>query len=102
MVHIRSLYDHFMRCPRFQYIYLEGASRALHEDAFASLDITQPPIRRTKQRSVTSRALSGLYTQRNLFRNPIESNRNQIVFTIFRLIWNQMDVRLIQNQSENV
>ena len=32
-------------------------------------------------------------------RNPIESNRNQIVFTMHRLIWNQMDVRLVPNQS---
>ena len=29
------------------------------------------------------------------------SNRNQIVFTIYRLIWNQTDVCLIPNQSEN-
>ena len=34
------------------------------------------------------------------FRNLVESTRNQIVFTISRLIWNQTDVRLIQNQSE--
>ena len=37
------------------------------------------------------------YRQRNL----LESNWNQIVFPIFRLIWNQTDVRLVQNQSEN-
>ena len=35
------------------------------------------------------------------FRNRIKSNRNHIVFSIFRLIWNQMDVRLVRNQSEN-
>ena len=35
------------------------------------------------------------------FRNLIKSTRNQIVFTIFRLIWNQTDVRLVINQSEN-
>ena len=34
------------------------------------------------------------------FRNLIKSNRNQIVFTIFRLIYNQTDVRLVQNKSE--
>ena len=33
------------------------------------------------------------------FRNIIESNLNQIVFTISRLTWNQTDVRLVQNQS---
>ena len=37
------------------------------------------------------------HTQRNL----IKSNWNQIVFTIFRLIWNQPDVRLVPIQSEN-
>ena len=35
------------------------------------------------------------------FPNLITSNRNQIVFTIFRLIWNQTDVRLVPNQLEN-
>ena len=36
------------------------------------------------------------------FRNLIKSNRNQIVFAIFRLIWNQTVVRLVPNQSYNV
>ena len=35
------------------------------------------------------------------FRNLIKSNRNQIAFTIFRLIWNQTDIRLDPNKSEN-
>ena len=35
------------------------------------------------------------------FLDLIESTRNQIVFTIFRLILIQMDVRLNPNQSEN-
>ena len=30
------------------------------------------------------------------FRNIIKSNRNQSVFSIFRFIWNQADVRLVQ------
>ena len=34
-----------------------------------------------------------LHTE-NFFRNLIKSNRNQIVFTIFCLIWNQTDVHL--------
>ena len=41
-----------------------------------------------------------LHTEKS-FRNLIESTRNQIVFTIFLLIWNQTDVRLVPNQSEN-
>ena len=35
------------------------------------------------------------------FRNLMKENRNQIPFTILRLIWNQTDVRLVPNQSEN-
>ena len=35
------------------------------------------------------------------FRNLIKSTRNQIIFTIFRLIWNQTDVRLDPNQSKD-
>ena len=35
------------------------------------------------------------------FRILIKSNRNQIVFTIFLLISNQTDVRLVLNLSEN-
>ena len=41
-----------------------------------------------------------LHTQK-YFRNLIKLNQNYIVFTIFRLIWSQTDVRLVQNQSEN-
>ena len=33
--------------------------------------------------------------------NLIKSNRNQIVFAVFRLIWNQTDVCLVPNQSVN-
>ena len=40
-------------------------------------------------------------TPRNYLRNLIKSTRKQIVFTIFRLIWIQTDVRLDPNQSEN-
>jgi len=35
------------------------------------------------------------------FETCIKSNRNLIVFTIFWLIWNQTDVRLVPNQSAN-
>ena len=41
-----------------------------------------------------------LHTEKS-FRNLITSIRNQIVFSISRLIWNQPDVRLVPNQSEN-
>ena len=40
-----------------------------------------------------------LYTQRIFFRYLFKSIRNKIVFTIFRLIWSQTDVRLVPNQS---
>ena len=42
-----------------------------------------------------------VHTQRIFFRNLIKSTQNQIVFTIFRLIWIQTLVRLVANQSEN-
>ena len=40
-----------------------------------------------------------LHTEK-YFRNLIKSTMNQIVFTIFRLIWIQTDVHLDPNQSE--
>ena len=40
-----------------------------------------------------------LHTDKS-FRKFIKSNRNRIVFTILRLIWNITDVRLVPNQSE--
>ena len=46
------------------------------------------------------RLIAPIHTEKS-FRNLIKSNRNQIVFTIFWLIWNQTDVRLVPNQSEN-
>ena len=44
--------------------------------------------------------ISGFHTEKS-FLNLVKSNRNQIVFTIFRLISSQTDVRLVPNQSEN-
>ena len=32
----------------------------------------------------------------------IRNNRNQIVFTILRLFFNQLEFRLVTNQSENL
>ena len=46
----------------------------------------------------SSQVVLYLYTKK-FFRNLIKSNRNQIVFTIFRLIWNQSDDRLVPSQS---
>ena len=51
---------------------------------------------------VSDYKLSTSHTQRQTsFRNLIKSTRNQIVFTILRLIWNRTDVRLDPNQLEN-
>jgi len=36
-----------------------------------------------------------------IFFNLLNSNRNQIIFTIFQMNWIQTDVRLDPNQSEN-
>ena len=41
---------------------------------------------------------AGVHTEKS-FRNLIKSNRNQILFTIFWLIWYQKDVSLVPNQS---
>ena len=43
---------------------------------------------------------SDIHTEK-YFRNLFKSTRNQILFTIYQLIWNQTYVRLDQNQSEN-
>jgi len=43
-------------------------------------------------------SLGIIHTEKS-FRNLIKSTWNQIVFTIFRLIWFQTDVRLVPNQS---
>ena len=42
------------------------------------------------------KSLRQKHTQRIL----IESNRNQIVLIVFRVIWSQTIIRLVQNQSE--
>ena len=44
--------------------------------------------------------LSATHTEKT-FWNLVNSNRNQIVFTIFRLIWNQKDVCLVLNHLKN-
>ena len=43
---------------------------------------------------------SKIHTEKS-FRNLINSNWNQTVFTIFRMIQNQTDVRLVPNRSVN-
>ena len=42
--------------------------------------------------------LMNIHTEKSL-RNLIKSTRYQIVFTIFRMIWNQTEVRFVPNQS---
>ena len=48
----------------------------------------------------TSFMSSDAYTEKS-FRNLVKSTRNQILFTIFRLIWNKTGVHLDPYQSEN-
>ena len=52
------------------------------------------------KRNLTAFVILVLHTEKT-FRNCIESNRNFIVFTIFRLIWNQTEFSLVPIQSEN-
>ena len=55
----------------------------------------------TLQLTIVGLSTGYIHTEKSL-RNLIKSNRNQIVFTIFRLIWIQTDVRLVLNQLGNV
>ena len=45
-------------------------------------------------------SLNFVHTEKS-FRNLMKSTWNQILLTIFRLIWIKTDVRLVPNQSEN-
>ena len=49
----------------------------------------------------TGNHLLNLLHTENYFRNLIKSDRNQTVFTIFKLIWHKMAFRLIPNRSGN-
>ena len=55
----------------------------------------------TDEQSEWSSYFNGQVHMEKYFWNLIKSNLNQIVFTIFRLIWNQTNVCLVPNQSEN-
>ena len=57
-----------------------------------SFDTTDPSISDVVRHSTAHRE--------NFFLNLVESTRNQIVFNIFRSIWNQTDVRLVPNFFE--
>ena len=56
------------------------------------------PVSRTAVRLIG--VVFVVHTEKS-FRDQVTSNRNLIVFTIFRLIWNQTEVCLDLNQSEN-
>ena len=55
------------------------------------MDKTAEPTRCCLMRQRTEKSLGNL----------IKSNRYQIVFTVFRLVWYQTDVSLVPNQSKN-
>ena len=55
-------------------------------------------VRNPKRKTGLERV--SIHTEKS-FRNITKPNRNQIVFTILRLIWNQTNVRSVSNQSEN-
>ena len=62
----------------------------------------------TKNGDAFGRSMKVIFSTKNhwlltekSFRNNIIPNWNQIVFTIFQLIWKQTDVRLVPNQSED-
>ena len=53
-----------------------------------------------KKQTIALQFMIAQHTEK-FIRNLIQSNRNQIVFTISRLIWNQINIRLVPNQFEN-
>ena len=77
-------------------------------EGFSGHSVGSPWCRETRQPVEISTRLVGveipvwsrLHAEKN-FLNIVESSQNQIVLTIFRLIWHQTDVRLVPNQSEN-
>ena len=82
------------------------ASRGLRESSMmprvSRREIFSPPGKSAHQTKSEIRA--GILSQNaeKRFRNLIKSTPNQIVFTIFRLIWIQTDcARLDPNRSEN-
>ena len=81
--------------PQFGPLDVDRSSRPCHFmtkiPLFCSCD--QPMEKKTRPEPC--------YTIEKSFPNRIKSNRNQFVFTIIRLIWNQTDVRLVPNHLEN-
>ena len=62
---------------------------------FCSAAFVSDSLKKQKTGNIQPIYLRTLYTQKNL----IKPTRNQIVFTLFWLIWNQTDVRLVPNGS---
>ena len=54
-----------------------------------------------KQECISVRIMQGEMHTEKYFRNTIKSIRNQIVFTILRLIGNQTEFQFLLNLSEN-
>ena len=90
----RFLYtlDNNIRQPRFQKLYSIERSCSITCRAFF--------LRTSQKRRLQFPQWAGAMREK-YFWNPVNPNRNQIVFTIFRLIWNQMDVSLDPKQLEN-
>ena len=78
--HFKRIQDKF---PRYKSLNDSQIDRIVSQmwRHFAQIDLSKFFVRQTQKS----------------FRNLIKSNRNQIVFTIFRLILNQMDIRLVPN-----
>ena len=65
-----------------------------------SLLVTKIPIWPEIMKPRNAAVRRCVHTEKS-FPNLIKLNRNHIVFTMHRLIWNQADVRLTSKQSEN-
>jgi len=71
-----------------------------HDWIHQQVTVNQNPSTFIAPRKGSFAATGQIHTEKS-FPNLIKSNMNRIVFTVHRLIWNQMDVRFVPNQSEN-
>ena len=74
----------------------------MHNILFTNLKIKKIKKDFSKSRNATNYAnrCGDVHTAKP-FRSLVKSSRNQILFTIFRLVLNETDICLVPDQSEN-
>ena len=104
---LRSLTGHIIICPvwrRYIFIGYPLGTMLLNPSVQYCCDVQEVSGRNLfgPNRPEGPRLSYACMHAEKSFRKLIKSNRNQIVFTTFRLIWNQTDtVRLVPKQSES-